>query len=601
MLRYIGQVRERLNSIVGDLPERGALHSQVAGTVNGEGFSIEKIIFESLPGRYVTAHLYLPARAERPLPACIEMCGHGVDGKGNGSMSAIRMARNGMAVMVVDPIAQGERLQLIDENGQTWLRGVTTEHTLLNPAFNLLGSSLAVQEYWDNSRAIDYLQSRADIDKERIGAYGFSGGGTQAAYLMALDERVKVGGIGLFFSSRERTLEMQGPSDGCPQLPSEGSERIGIADLARLMAPKPVILLDGKYDFVDHWGALNGFDELHACYALLGHPENVSQYYADDGHAMPWDVQAKLIAWFKQGLSGEASPDIVMEVPSSATNWASGEMRCTASGQVNLAYDDAQSTMDETLSRMREWTSRREAFCRQDASVIRKKILDLLGLEGGFNEEITMVPTGRSSLRDFEEYRYQINCEGQMPVACVVWIPLSATEDSPVEIHLHERGKAWFLNDLSRRDATSSGHIIVAADFRGLGEMEDPALYNLAKYWNKEYRAAASSMHLGRPLLGQRVADLHTLLNFCQQHEQLRNRAVSVVADGVYGPVVMHAAYLDERIGSARLSNCLKTWASYLAHPMQRDMYANVLYGVLAYYDLPDLVRLCGGRVRVED
>ncbi len=600
MLRYLDNVRERLNEIVGELPERQALNARVVGKVNGNGFSVEKIVFESVPGRYVTAHLYLPENTVHPVPACIEMCGHGLNGKGNGSITAVRMALNGIAVMVVDPIAQGERLQLINDEGQTLIRGVTTEHTLLNPAFNLLGSSLAVQEFWDNSRAMDYLQSREEIDKDKIGAYGFSGGGTQAAYLMALDARVKVGCVGLFFSSRERTLELQGASDGCQQIPYEGQKRLEIADLVMLMAPKPVIVLDGKYDFVDHWGALNGFDEMQKCYAALGCPENVAQYYAEDGHALPLDVQVKLTEWFKKGLFEETTPDLFAEASVPVPDWKKEEMQCTVSGQVNLAYKDALSIMDEVSAKMRELSPERESFCQQDESVISRKMLDLLGLED-FQEEIEIVPTGRSSLRDFEEYRYQLNCKGQMPVACVIWVPLTVTENSLVEIHLHERGKAWFLDDLSKRDAVSNGNILVAADFRGVGELEDLYLYNYTKYWNKEYRAAAVGMHLGRPLMGQRVADLHTLLNFCQLHEKLQGHAITIVADGLYGPVVMHSAYLDQRIRSARLSNCVKTWESYLTNPMQRDMYSNVLYGALKYYDLQDLIRLCNGRVKVED
>lgn len=136
MLRYIDDVKCRLRKIIGEFPAKTPLNGKVTGTVNGEGFKVEKIIFESLPGRYVTAHLYLPENSSKPVPACIEMCGHGLNGKGTGSALAVRMALNGIAVMVVDPIAQGERLQLMDEKGRALTRGVTTEHTLLNPAFN---------------------------------------------------------------------------------------------------------------------------------------------------------------------------------------------------------------------------------------------------------------------------------------------------------------------------------------------------------------------------------------------------------------------------------------------------------------------------------
>lgn len=598
MQTYIAGVRERLQAIVGDLPQRTDVKGRVVGTVQGDGFKVEKVVFQSLPGRYVTAHLYLPTDAKSPVPACIEMCGHGLDGKGDGSDLAIMMAVNGIASMVVDPIAQGERLQLIDEQGKTLTRGVTTEHTLLNPAFNLLGSSLAVQEYWDNSRAIDYLLTRKDIDGEKIGAYGFSGGGTQSAYLIALDDRVKVGCIGLYFSSRLRTMEIQGPSDGCQQIPWEGAQRIEGADFALLMAPKPFIILDGEYDYVDHWGALCGYEELKKAYTVLGYPERVAQYYAEDAHATPPDVKDALTRWFKTWLTGAKNVEVTLPKTS---RWHGEQMLCTAAGQVNLEYEDAKSTMDETLQTMDRLADSRAAFVKGDKAAIQQRMMKLLGLEKGFNDSIEVIATGRSSLREVEEYRFQVNCKGEMPLPVVVWVPSSAKADSPIEIHLHEQGKAWYLNDQDKRDAVSNGHVIVASDFRGVGETEDPYIYNYTKYWNREYRVAAASMHIGRPVMGQRVADFHTLLNFCSRHELLQGRKVKVVADGLYGPVVMHTAVLDDRIESATLTRCLKTWREYLKNPMQRDMYSNVLFGVLKYYDLPDLVKLSQGRVKVVD
>ena len=276
--KYVSSVKEKIREVMGPLPQRGDLHAQITGRVQGKGFYVEKVIFQSEPGRYVTAHLYLPDNHQQPLPACIEMCGHGTTGKGNGSGLAARMALMGIATMVVDPIAQGERLQLINDNGKDLTRGVTTEHTLLNPAFELLGTSLAAQIAFDNSRAVDYLVSRTDIDATRIGAYGFSGGGTECSYLLGIDDRIQASCIGLYFSSRARTLETKGPSDGCQQISGESKARLEIADFALANAPKPFLVLDGKYDFVDHWGALQAFKEVEKVYKILGFADRIHQY-----------------------------------------------------------------------------------------------------------------------------------------------------------------------------------------------------------------------------------------------------------------------------------------------------------------------------------
>lgn len=594
---YIRNVREKISALAGDFPKRTDTKGHIVGTRQCEGFRIEKILFQSLPGRYVTAHLYMPGNGSSPKPSCIEMCGHGLRGKGEFSETAARMALNGIASMVVDPISQGERVQLIDNAGNATTRGVTTEHTLLGAQYNLVGTSLAAQEYWDNSRAIDYLLTRKDIDANRIGCYGFSGGGTQSAYLIALDDRIKVGCIGLFFSNRDRTYETQGPSDGCQWIPGEGHEQIEIADFAMAMAPKPFLNLDGKYDFVDHWGALQGMEELRRCYKLLGAEDKVDDYYAEDGHAVPMDSQKKLITWFRKWLDIKGN-NMVLDVP--PCTWSYTDMFCTKSGQVNLDYPDALSFSKEVNQTMDNLASSRASFCSQKKDFIAKKMMQLLGIDK-FNDKIEVVPTGCALGREIEEYRFQLNCKEQMPVPLVVFIPSTVTDRSPIEIHLHERGKSWYLNDVMKRDAVSNGSIIIAADVRGIGEMEDPYIYNLTKYWNKEYRCAVTSLHLGHPIMGQRVADVRSIVNFCNTDSILRYRAINFVGDGLFGPVLMHAAILDERITSVSLTHTLKSWRSYLENPMQRDMYSNVIEGVLKYYDLPDLVKMSKGRVKIED
>ncbi len=595
MQAYVSQLRAYFTRLAGEMPERGPLEAKVVGRLKGSGFIVEKIVFQSTPGRYVTAHLYLPEHIQGKIPACIEMCGHGLDGKGTGSGSAEQLAVNGIASMVVDPFSQGERQQTIDEQGKNLTRGVTTEHTLIAPGFILLGSSLAAQEFFDNSRAIDYLLTRKEIDGDRIGCYGFSGGGTQSSYLAALDDRVQASCVGLFFSSRERTLETQGPSDGCQWIPGEGQAHIEIADMAMMNAPKPFLILDGRFDFVDHWGALCGYEEVRRCYTLLGAPDAAEQFYYDDGHAIPQKSQERMVRFFRKALLHDADGQVKPYI-----YWRSDEMRCTRTGQVNLEYKDARSAMQECEDWMNQLTSARQAFCVQPVEQVRKGILQLLGLPQ-LNNRWEATETRHESLRDVEEYRYQLDCEGEYPVPVIVRIPADATPQSQICIHLSDKGKGSILAEADRRDFFSDGTVHVYADLRGFGETADIFEYNLSKYWNTQYRSTVTALHAGRPLVGQRVQDLYTVLNFCAADERLKGRRITIEADGCNAVVVMHAAVLDDRISSAKLTQTLKTWRSYICQPLQRDMMPNVLPGVLRYYDIPDLLTLSKGRVTIED
>lgn len=598
LLTYITDSKARYKSIVGQFPAKQALNPQITGIVQGDGFRIEKIVFESLPGRYVTANLYMPQGQGKPVPAALEFCGHSFTGKIPASQSALLMAANGIAVLVVDPIGQGERLQLIDESGAPLTRGATTEHTLLNAGLNLLGTSLAAQEFWDNHRALDYLLTREDIDSERIGIYGSSGGGTQASYFIGLDDRIKVAAICSYFSNRERTLELQGPSDGCQHIPYEGREKLELAEFALMMVPKPLLILAGKYDFVDLWGAQQGYKQLQKAYTKLGISNKLDMLTVEDGHGLREEKRYKLVSWFKQWLlNSNKSTQSPFKIDMDRK-----ELMCTPSGQVNTAFSNALSLMQENANQFKLLETERLQFQRKGQAAIRKQVLSLLGGDVVSEAPLRSVLTRQMEGRGYMQYNYQLIREGEMPIPCVLIIPETATAQSPVQLCLFEEGKSTFLNEFTNITAAlTEGTILLAADLRGLGKTADPAHFNDAKYWNFEYRNSMISMHIGKPILGQRVTDLITLLDFCSEYKALKGRPIHVRATGVYGPIVVHAAYLDKRIELADITKSIKSWQSYLTHPMQRDMYSNVLYGVLRYYDLPDLIRLTGRSIRISD
>jgi cephalosporin-C deacetylase-like acetyl esterase len=596
MQAYVDDCRKRYRSIMGEFPAKSELNVQVVSSFDYAGLHVENIIFESLPGRYVTANLYLPVNRTGKIPAALQLCGHGINGKASESPIGALLALNGIAVLVVDPIGQGERLQLLDEKGNALTRGATTEHTLLNAGLNLLGTSLAAQEFWDNHRALDYLLTRPEIDGGKIGVFGSSGGGTQTSYFIGLDERIRVAAICSFFSQRERTLELQGASDGCQHVPYEGRERLELTDFALMAAPNPVLILSGKYDFVDLWGAQQGFIQLKNAYAALGIPERTDMLTVETGHGLGFEKQQRLISWFRQWLVGKA--DVL--VPALPERIDMSRLYCTTTHQVNTTIAQSLETMDENLQKADVLETQRQAFQSKGKSVLKAKVRELLGLSAA--APLKIVPGQTLLGRDYTQYKFQLIREGEMPVPCVVIIPDKATGKSPVRLILQEAGKNAFLNEYTNLTAAiSDGTILVAADLRGLGETIDPPFYNDAKYWNFEYRNAMISMHAGKPVMGQRVQDILSIIDFCSTQKELKGHPVQIRTNGICGPAVIHAAFLDDRVVSADINRSIRTWKNYLSDPLQYDMYSNVLYGVLNYYDLPDLVRISGKSIRFSD
>jgi dienelactone hydrolase len=234
--------------------------------VEYEQDKVEKVIFESQPKHYVTGALFVPdpGRFRPPYPGVIEPVGHSFTAKAREiyqSLGAL-LALNGMVALVFDPIDQGERGQMLSQ----WpsLSG-TKAHTTLGVGSMLLGRNTARFEIWDGMRAIDYLQSRPEVDPTRIGCAGLSGGGTQTSHLMATDERIKVAAPACYLTNFERLLATIGPQDAEQNIFGQLAFGMDHADYIMMRAPRPTLICAATGDFFDISGTWTSFDIVVEC------------------------------------------------------------------------------------------------------------------------------------------------------------------------------------------------------------------------------------------------------------------------------------------------------------------------------------------------
>src|SRR6185436_10544577 len=188
------EFRRQILANIGGLPERTPLNARTVGVIERENFRIEKIIFESQPKFYVTANLYLPKKGTGPFPAILFPLGHEAGAKSHEAWQHVlgSFATKGFVALAWDPISQGERVQFFDPDLRaSRLTASTREHTMLGVQTLVTGDSIARYTIWDGIRALDYLVSRKEVDPERVGVTGNSGGGTHTAYLAAIDDRLK--------------------------------------------------------------------------------------------------------------------------------------------------------------------------------------------------------------------------------------------------------------------------------------------------------------------------------------------------------------------------------------------------------------------------
>ncbi|MFM8337717.1 MAG: alpha/beta hydrolase, partial [Opitutaceae bacterium] len=240
--------REQLLEMLGlsPLPERTDLKPAVTGRVEHAEFTVEKLHFQSLPGLYVTANLYVPrALGGKKAPAILYACGHALVKDGEtvlGNKTGYQhhgawFARHGYACLLIDTIQLGE------------LEGVHHgTHRLGLHAWNARGYTPAGVEAWNGIRALDYLQSRPEIDPERIGMTGRSGGGAYTWYTAALDERVRaavpVAGI-----TDLHDHVVGGCIEGhCDCMYFNNTRRWDFSRVAALVAPRPLLICNTDKD-----------------------------------------------------------------------------------------------------------------------------------------------------------------------------------------------------------------------------------------------------------------------------------------------------------------------------------------------------------------
>ena len=330
-------LRKKLLEMLGGLPgEKTDLHPRITGKVEMDGFTIEKLIFESLPGVYVSALVYLPSDHSKKSPAVLVPAGHAPNGKIYYQELCQRLAKRGYVVLAWDPVGQGERSQFWDAKaGKSRYNLICAEHAVMGNLAYLAGSNLARWEIWDGIRAVDYLLTRPEVDGERISIMGTSGGGTQAALIAALDKRIKVVVPSCYITALPMRIfnRIFADPDSDPEQDLFGIISSGLdhPGLLLLMYPRPVLVAAAVLDFFPIEGTHKTFREMHATYQRFHHGDRVALVESYNGHQFSLQNQEAALQFldrFNAMPVGHGLPD--------TAKLDDKKLLCTSSGQVML-------------------------------------------------------------------------------------------------------------------------------------------------------------------------------------------------------------------------------------------------------------------------
>jgi cephalosporin-C deacetylase-like acetyl esterase len=573
-------LRDNLEHAWGGFPsDEAPLKPAKLGELQRDGYRVEKLVFQTLPGVWMTANAYVPNRKGK-LPALLMVHGHWRGAKQDPTVQArcIGAAKLGFFVLVVDAFGAGERAvgKALGE-----YHGDMTAATLLPVGIPLSG----IQVY-ENMRAVDYLRTRKEVDAKQIGVTGASGGGNQSMYAGAWDERLAaaapVCSVGNYQAYLGAACCMCEVVPGALQFTEEWQ-------ILGMVAPRALMVINATRDArqfsVDE--AKKSIGRATSVFRVFEKPANVRHVTFESGHDYSQPMREAVYGWMSLHLKHQgngspiAEPAMVPEDPetlrcfpgeSRPDNWVTIPRFAATQGERLIEKINAQrKDIDSKKSWLREKRKLRQEL---------EKVL------GGFPSQVPLqtkmepVEGGRTYTFVPEKgIQLQAKEQGTGAGKLMIAIDLEGEKNAAGHAELEEaRAAGWRVVTMSLR---ATGELAWSSDKVGRAPDHTTAQWGL---W------------IGRPLLGQWVWDVRRLLDAVTEIDGKKPGDVALVGFGPGGIAALATAALDDRV--TRVA-ALDSLASYVTDtPYEGQRLGIIVPGILKQFgDVADLAALVAPRV----
>ena len=570
-------VRETFLALIGGLPDyNGPLNPRITGRIETGNYTIEKVIFESLPSFFVTANVYRPNQPGR-YPGVLLQAGHTQEGKPEGQRLAANLALRGFVVLAFDPVGQGEREQTYDQRVDRPLAGWSVpEHIQAGTQSILIGESVARYFIWDAKRALDYLISRPDVDAAHLGATGCSGGGALTTFIGALDPRLKAVAPACFINSYRLLFAGQDP-DSEMSLPNLLSSGLDMADYVELSAPTPWLILATEGDYFTPAGARLVYDEARRWFGLYGAEDKLRFFIGGGPHGTPLETREEIYKWMIRWLK-DGKGDF-HEQPVKLYN--NHELLITKSGNVQ----------DEPGSRKLYQLILDEFRAKKRQATIPELLAELRRLN---------VPSDRTSPEvsiwddsngpDGPRQHVKFESEPGVEIGGKLYIPHAGGRKPAVLLVADKMSSYWIPSTAAVAERIAkTGRVVLELEPRDSpGEGDRPYVGN----WLTNARAN----RIGRNLPAMRAHDILRGLDLLAARDDVDPASIRAAARGVKGIWLLLAAAMDTRIVKIWLDRTPYSVRAALEHSMNSDLFDAVIPGFALHWDLDDLTKAMGNR-----
>lgn len=515
---------------------RSPLNVQVTQTHQREGYRIECLSYESLPGLMVAANCYIPDGAVNA-PAILYVCGHSLLQKASHYQEhARRYAQLGFVTLIVDTIELGE------------VRGYH-HGTYSYGAFQWVsrGYTPAAVEVWNGIRGIDLLSARPEVDASRIGVTGTSGGGAITWWLSCADDRVKAASSSCGTSTiaahvRERTIDGH-----CDCMFPMNPQGWSLVDFAALVAPRPMLIVSADRDGIFTIDSINDFrDRLAKVYEHLGAPENLDLFTFRAHHSYQPMSRKVTFQWFLRHLAGkqlaiEEIADIDGHVEEAST----------------LAVFGGRLPAKDRASTVQDWFVPVATPPQINDTVVLKKERERV--IAALKEETFATfpdplpdPKPQVTMEDFTGGGYKnvhlrYTPEANWSLAASLHIPLGGEEQAPVVVDLADADDVRLQPGRRVSAICPSAWWRASLSPRGTGDTG----WSRSLHWHLRRSAALT----GRTLASLRVLDVLQGLRALRQQPGVDPKRFYLAARGEMAAVALYAALLDGQVAGVILSD----------------------------------------------
>jgi dienelactone hydrolase len=536
------KVRRVMLKGIGAFPERTPLNPQHTGEISHDDYVIEKLIFESRPDYYVTANLYRPKSTTTPRPAVVQSCGHYEEGKAaqDYQRACIGLAKKGFVALIFDPMGQGERVMF--RNPGEKRPGATSEHSLAGKPTLLLGRTLAHYRIWDVMRALDYLETRPEVDAKRLGMLGHSGGGMMTILTAPLEPRIRAAMSCCAVTSFYHKTKAQLIADPEQIVPGIYPNGVDHPELIAAVAPRAFLIGAVLRDFVPLDGTRRTYQETKPIYDMLGEPGRFGKVESDNEHKLDQNLREACYGWMMKHLANESgdTSEPPMQVETEENLW------CTKTGSV-MDLKKARSVFDLNLTYSHDLALKRPAKVRTyDVRAL------LSPPEPDANIELPTTLTKGSA----------------RPEVLIVMIS--------------DLGRNSVDAKKLSRAIVDAGFSVLGVDLRGWGDTTPDTPKKARFGWEDFF--AWRAIELGRPLLGMRVGDFFAAL----RKVTAEYPKIYAVGLGTAGLVAMHAGALSVLAGVATVGT-LASYQDVIENLNYTEPVSSLVWGALTRYDLPRL------------